>query len=752
MKIKLNGMAGKNHSWSYVTNAILKCMVKKGHEVFIKSTNNLEHFPKELKPHLVKGYHGPFKNGKADFVDEYGEIISVTPEDKLVHIEDNNGPYDLEWAYTIPLQYPRRFSQDSRCRAAIYNYETSVLPSGWHHYIKAIDFLLPSSQYSYDIFAKNGIPEDKMIVVPHGVDTTLFNQNITPYPLKTKKKVKLLHNARPHARKLHNRVIKGYLDAFTGDDDICLVLKTKFLEPDPNKIFEVDVRKILEQEFKGRDNPPEIEVVTSYVPDIGALYTACDAVISMSSCEGFNLTLLESLACGCAVIAPRHGGQLEFLNDNNALLINTEETYAPKEHQYWIASEKAVMGDPDIEHYKELLHHFYKNVEYEKARIKQASEETVKKFSWENATQMILGLPIPEVSKRLHKRKKILYIIPYNMVGGGEVWVKNTIKQLDRNIYEPHVALVSGTNDIFFSELREMGVIIEDLSKDEKRDRSLKCLIEAGNYSVIHFYNSFGVYKILQEAWNGGFRCRIVETVHSDFSWSDSMVKVSKREEHVLAQIAISNQMGRKLLKNGNKNVMVLPQVIDWKRFAPKRDKKILKNINTDFVVGFVGRLSPEKNVPLIIKCAEQLPDVSFVIVGDGPQKKPLEQMSEHLNNIHFLGSKQNVEEYYNSFDALILPSFVEGLPLVILEAMSCGTPVIASDVGAISEVVFDKITGSLIWNERDPSLFIKEIKKYKEKGLDKQYSNNCISMAKAFEDKNRSFNINEAYNLLFGG
>jgi glycosyltransferase involved in cell wall biosynthesis len=473
----------------------------------------------------------------------------------------------------------------------------------------------------------------------------------------------------------------------------------------------------------------------------------------MSSCEGFCLPLLEALACDKLIIAPRHGGQLDFLNDDNSLLVDTGEMEAPASHQYWGYMKGAVVGDPSIEHYKELLVHAYKNIDAEKARVKDSARKTVEHFSWERAAQMILDLPIPKKSMRIPDKKKVLYIIPYKMVGGGEVWVRQAIKQLDRTIYEPHVALISGTEESFQQSLIDLGAKIEDLSGPVGRDRALKCLIEAENYSIIHFYNSFGVYRILQEAWSQGFRCRIVETVHSELNWNDSMMKVSNRGEHIAAIAAVSNQMGRKLLKMGNKNVVVLPQQIDWGRFKVPRSKNILDELNIcgNFVVGFVGRLSPEKNIPVILHCAKNLPDVSFVIVGDGPQKQPLEQMANGLHNVHFVGARNDVEKFYAAFDLLILPSVMEGMPLVILEAMVAGTPTIASDVGSILEVVFDGITGSLIWNPGNPNLFIREIQRLKNNHpLWERCSFNCKAVADASHDKVNGFNINHFYNLLF--
>jgi glycosyltransferase involved in cell wall biosynthesis len=345
MKLRWHGMLGTQHSWAFTQQYLIRAMEKiGGHDIFLRSTNGLEHFPDDLRHLLVPGYHGSLSQGPTDYIDEQANQITVDPKTPLPEVKDINAPYDLELAYTIFFQAPRRFFPYTKARALIWNFESSILPPGWQEYHRALDYILPSSQYSYDIFAANGIPKEKMLVVPHGVDTKMFNADIPPYKLKTEKRVKFLHNAIPHHRKLHERVLQGYLDTFTGDDDVCLVMKTKFLTPAKDKPFEVDIKAILEAAFKNRKNPPEVEIINEYIPDIGSLYTACDAVISMSSCEGFWLPGLEALACGPIIIAPRHGGQLDFLNDDNSLLVDTGEMIAPLSMQYWTHHPEAVVS------------------------------------------------------------------------------------------------------------------------------------------------------------------------------------------------------------------------------------------------------------------------------------------------------------------------------------------------------------------------------------------------------------------------
>lgn len=114
----------------------------------------------------------------------------------------------------------------------------------------------------------------------------------------------------------------------------------------------------------------------------------------------------------------------------------------------------------------------------------------------------------------------------------------------------------------------------------------------------------------------------------------------------------------------------------------------------------FVGRLSQEKGVEMILKIAKELPNVTCKIIGTGPEEKKLREFGQNLKNIEFLGfqSGENLARLYAEALAVLIPSIVqENFPLVALEAMSFGKPVIASAVGGIAEIVLDRQTGFLI-------------------------------------------------------
>lgn len=121
-------------------------------------------------------------------------------------------------------------------------------------------------------------------------------------------------------------------------------------------------------------------------------------------------------------------------------------------------------------------------------------------------------------------------------------------------------------------------------------------------------------------------------------------------------------------------------------------------------VVGMVGRLVQEKGCDYFLRSAAEIltrfPGVLFVLVGDGPERGSLEQLARELgieNNVSFLGHQSDMAGVYASLDICVLPSFVEGMPMTVLEAMAAGKPVIATNVGEVPNVVEQEVTGLVV-------------------------------------------------------
>lgn len=139
-------------------------------------------------------------------------------------------------------------------------------------------------------------------------------------------------------------------------------------------------------------------------------------------------------------------------------------------------------------------------------------------------------------------------------------------------------------------------------------------------------------------------------------------------------------------------------------KYNAAKEKNRVPKIKGVFTIGFVGRLSEEKKVDDLIKAiqivSEKNRNIKCVIVGTGPEESKLKKLTAELNvsrYIDFNGYTDNSFEMLSAFDLFVLPSRTEGCPIVILEAMASGLPVIATNVGGNKELVEDKVTGRLI-------------------------------------------------------
>ena len=143
--------------------------------------------------------------------------------------------------------------------------------------------------------------------------------------------------------------------------------------------------------------------------------------------------------------------------------------------------------------------------------------------------------------------------------------------------------------------------------------------------------------------------------------------------------------------------------IIDFKRFSVKKDFD-----EREAHVGYVGRLSREKGilnfleaVNIIIKKGK---DINFSICGEGDLEEEVKEYIQKWNlqdKVEFKGwiSEQDLPYHLNNLKLIVIPSYTEGLPNLMLEAMTSGTPVLANQVGSIPELIRDGVNGFLLDN-----------------------------------------------------
>jgi glycosyltransferase involved in cell wall biosynthesis len=120
-------------------------------------------------------------------------------------------------------------------------------------------------------------------------------------------------------------------------------------------------------------------------------------------------------------------------------------------------------------------------------------------------------------------------------------------------------------------------------------------------------------------------------------------------------------------------------------------------------LVGFVGRLSPEKGPDVFLRAAllvhARMPAVHFVLVGDGPLAPTLRESVARFGlaeRVHFAGVRRDVAAVFNDLDLLVSSSHSEAMPLAVMEAMASGLPVVATRVGGLPDMVAHGETGWL--------------------------------------------------------
>jgi glycosyltransferase involved in cell wall biosynthesis len=151
-----------------------------------------------------------------------------------------------------------------------------------------------------------------------------------------------------------------------------------------------------------------------------------------------------------------------------------------------------------------------------------------------------------------------------------------------------------------------------------------------------------------------------------------------------------------------------------------------------DILIGNVQRLVPTKGHRYLFRSIQLLkeiaPEVRFVIVGDGELRAELEQLVENLGlreHVRFLGFRKDVDNIYADSDAIVFPSLTEGSPLAIIEALASARPVVATDVGGISELVDEGKCGFVVPAKDPRALAEALLKLIRDKKLRKSFGEN---------------------------
>ena len=185
-----------------------------------------------------------------------------------------------------------------------------------------------------------------------------------------------------------------------------------------------------------------------------------------------------------------------------------------------------------------------------------------------------------------------------------------------------------------------------------------------------------------------GLGLRLVATMHG-WLQDDARVRLYRLVESRLLRgfervCAVSDAIADRLVQSGVDEARVrrIDNGIDTRRFRPRDPAP-----STRLRIGCAARLSPEKGLDGLLQAVAECDGLDLTIHGEGEMRPQLEAQVQRLGlqgRVRLPGNSDALEAWYPQLDAFVLPSLTEGMPLTVLEALSCGTPVIASAVGAV--------------------------------------------------------------------
>lgn len=243
---------------------------------------------------------------------------------------------------------------------------------------------------------------------------------------------------------------------------------------------------------------------------------------------------------------------------------------------------------------------------------------------------------------------------------------------------------------------------VEDFNPDVVHVHHASNLSWIANYIKAVYQIHYLITSHNTDVINAVLDKRYIPLTQDALERADTITAVSNNTRERLLKIL---GKGHPKLKNKTK---VVPCGVDTKLYPQKGSVESAERkykLKGSKVVLYSGKITSIKGVDNLVKSAKYFPEAKFVIMGDGEETEKMKNLarSEKINNVIFtgyLGAKERnlVAELYRRADVVAVPSTLsEGIPLSALEAMSAGTPVVASDIGGVSTAVKNMKNGILV-------------------------------------------------------
>jgi len=320
-------------------------------------------------------------------------------------------------------------------------------------------------------------------------------------------------------------------------------------------------------------------------------------------------------------------------------------------------------------------------------------------------------------------KKRILYVIDGIEFGGGERVFAQLLNGLPEDRFEPYLA--SAPNDAFLKNIKSKNLVFYPVDFSNRFNplplMRLYRIVKSQRIDIVHSQGAradffariaaklakvpiiISTVQMLVEGYNVGYLKRFLYQTFDRFSerFVDYFLVVSSvLKENMIEVHGIPPD---KIIKiyNGIETDYYKPVGNEEMRYKIRREFAVN---DSDILIASLGRLVWQKGfeyflhaIPEILR---EIPDARFILVGDGPLRPELERLAVELgegDKIIFAGYRSDVRDVLAALDIVVIPSVLEGFPMITLEAMAMAKPIVAAKIDGITEQITDGINGILI-------------------------------------------------------
>lgn len=555
---------------------------------------------------------------------------------------------------------------------------------GWEESVIPEKYILNFNKYLSGIGTMSNYVTEKLIecglkipVKTMGIGVELIDdyEKLKPYPVKTKKKIKFLHISSAFPRKGVDVLLKGYYEAFTNKDDVCLVLKTF---PNPhNKVAE-----ILDQLNQEYLEHPEVEWINCDLDaeSLYSLYKIADCYVQAARGEGFGLPVAEAMLARIPVIVCANSGMADFCNKDTALLVDYTLEPANTHVTTNGMGNVSLWAEPDVESLVKRFKEFANGIERKELEemVDCAYAFIHNEYTWQKVAERWYKF-IEEVEQDQFK-PKVAMVSTWNSKCGIAEYTKMEVEAsspfVDYQIY-PNYGVELLAKDEMFVEERVWHSAFEG---------NLEALVNNLSNSpndIIHFQFNFGFFKLEHLSYAIQKLVSTKKVVITFHKTEDSMVgqrKVSLKSIvnnlNECSALIVHQQRDKELLKEYGVKSSLIRIIKHGQLQYPETGSALRKQelgIKSAFVIGSYGFLLPHKGIKEVIQAVAEMKkrysDVLYMPVcalHDSVESK--EYLQECLEEVERLDLKENVRfvtdflpndesmKYLQACDVLVMP------------------------------------------------------------------------------------------------